>query len=63
MDGCAESGRAGGRAPAGGHLGVLQWLRSQDPPCPWDEQVLWFARDAERQDVVQWAQENGAPDE
>ena len=20
-----------------GHLHVLQWLRSQDPPCPWDE--------------------------
>ncbi len=21
----------------GGHLDVLQWARSQDPPCPWDE--------------------------
>jgi hypothetical protein len=40
---------------------VLQWLRSQDPPCPWGGQVLRLARYAERQDVVQWAQENGAP--
>jgi len=42
---------------------VLQWLRTQDPPCPWDQQVLGLARFAGRQHVVQWAQENGAPDE
>jgi len=41
---------------------VLRWPRSQAPPCPWDEQVLRFAHYAERQDIVQWAQENGAPD-
>eukprot|EP00605_Chrysophyceae_sp_TOSAG23-4_P000538 GSChrysophyteH1.ASY1.ANO1.607.1 assembled CDS len=27
----------------GGHLHVLQWARSQDPPCPWDE---WTCCDA-----------------
>ena len=20
-----------------GHLEVLQWMREQDPPCPWDK--------------------------
>ena len=23
-------------AAEGGHLALLQWLRAQDPPCPWD---------------------------
>jgi hypothetical protein len=26
-------------AIAGGHLHVLRWLRTQTPPCPWDEDV------------------------
>jgi hypothetical protein len=27
----------------GGHLEVLQWLRAQDPPCPWDAGVCKYA--------------------
>ena len=59
---CPWDEEACARAAEGGHLGVLRWPRSQAPPCPWDEQVLRFAHYAERQDIVQWAQENGAPD-
>ena len=25
-----------------GHLHVLQWLRSQNPPCPWNQQSCLY---------------------
>ena len=28
-----------GYAAEGGRVDVLQWLRSQDPPCPWDKRI------------------------
>jgi hypothetical protein len=38
-----------------GHLQVLQWLRSQDPPCPWDkEECRLKAAIAGHLDIVQW---------
>lgn len=24
-------------AAKGGHLNIIKWLRSQNPPCPWDD--------------------------
>jgi hypothetical protein len=30
-------------AVAGGHVPVLRWLRSQDPPCPWRGSVVEWA--------------------
>jgi hypothetical protein len=34
---------------------VLQWLRSQDPPCPWHRQECrLIASTAGRLHIVQW---------
>jgi hypothetical protein len=42
-------------------LDVLQWLRSQDPPCPWDARVVQVAGRDGREDVLQWALAHDAP--
>ena len=42
-------------AADGGHIDVLQWARSQDPPCPWDEYVCRYAAMNGHLDVLQWA--------
>jgi hypothetical protein len=38
---------------------VLQWLRSQEPPCPWGPCALGAARANGRAHVVEWIQEHG----
>lgn len=45
-----------------GRLDMLQWLRAQDPPCPWDESVCRGAANGGL-DVLQWlrAQEPPCP--
>jgi hypothetical protein len=47
---------------AWGHLGVLQW-RSQEPPCPWDEQACTNAAVGGHLGMLQWlrAQEPPCP--
>jgi hypothetical protein len=40
---------------------VLQWLRSQDPPCPWDQQVASLAEAGGHHELLQWALAHGAP--
>ena len=41
-------------AAIGGQLAVLQWLRDQSPPCPWDEQTSRSAYQYHRYDVLLW---------
>ena len=39
----------------GGHLHVLHWLRSQDPPCPWDStECENVALAYKHGDVLEW---------
>jgi len=42
-----------------GHLDVLQWVREQSPPCPWDHLVCSAIARGGHLDVLQWARENG----
>jgi len=42
---------------------VLQWLRSQEPPCPWDERVVSWARSGGHDELLQWALAHGAPEQ
>jgi hypothetical protein len=41
-------------AAKNGHLEVLKWLRSQDPPCPWDKWTCtWAAKNGDLE-VLKW---------
>jgi len=46
-------------AAQGGHLEVLQWLREQNPPCPWSELACARAAWGGHLDVLRWARERG----
>ncbi|QDZ25706.1 hypothetical protein A3770_18p82240 [Chloropicon primus] len=48
-------------AAEGGHLHALQWLRSQEPPCPWDEWTCEAAARGGHLDVLQWARSQDPP--
>ncbi len=37
-----------------GHVHILQWLRSQDPPCPWNENTCSFAAGNGHLHLLQW---------
>ena len=37
--GCQWDSSTSNSAAFGGHLEVLQWIRSEDPPCPWNSRV------------------------
>jgi hypothetical protein len=41
-------------AALGGFLRVLQWLRSQDPPCPIDERTFAAAAETGDVEMLQW---------
>jgi hypothetical protein len=41
---------------------VLQWLRAQEPPCPWDERVVAIARKRGHEQLLHWALAHGAPE-
>ena len=43
-----------------GDLNALQ-VRSQDPPCPWDERTCSFAAEGGHLDVLQWARSHDPP--
>ena len=53
----------GGAAPwDGGHLEVLQWMRAQDPPCPWDSDVCYGTLLCNGHlEVLRWARSQGCP--
>lgn len=47
----------------GGHsqLEVLQWLRAQNPPCPWDEGSCARAAEGGHLEVLQWLRARSPP--
>ena len=49
------------RAAMGGHLNVLQWLRSQNPPCVWDECACSGAAMGGHLGVLQWLRSQDPP--
>ena len=42
------------RLLAEGHLHILQWARSQTPPCPWNAWTCAYTAQNGRIDVLQW---------
>ena len=44
-----------------GHLDVLKWLRSQDPPCPWYEWTCEVAARGGNLEVLEWARSQDPP--
>ena len=44
-----------------GFLNVLQWLRAQDPPCPWDEKICKVAAGKGNINVLQWLRAQDPP--
>ena len=49
------------QAGLGGHLSVLQWLRSLDPPSPWHARVLVAAASQNDFEMVQWMRQQDTP--
>lgn len=48
-------------AALGGYLGILQWARAQNPPCPWDELTCAWAAEGGYLGVLQWARAQNPP--
>jgi hypothetical protein len=48
-------------ASLNGHLHVLQWLRSQDPPCPWGSDTCARAARNAHLHVLQWLRSQDPP--
>jgi len=44
-----------------GQLASLQWLRAQQPPCPWAIEVSNYAAGEGHLELLQWAIENNCP--
>jgi hypothetical protein len=44
-----------------GHLETVQWLRSLNPPCPWDERVCRAAASSGRLGMLQWLRQQQPP--
>jgi hypothetical protein len=42
-------------------LEILQWVREQDPPCPWGVSTCNAAADAEDLEVLMWLREQDPP--
>ena len=49
------------RAALGGHLAVLQWLRAQDPPCPWGKYTCANAAKRGHLEVLKWLRAQDPP--
>jgi hypothetical protein len=37
-----------------GSMAMIQFLRSQHPPCPWDSLACYYASEGRKLDVIQW---------
>lgn len=44
-----------------GHLRVIQWLRAQNPPCPWNENVCEIAAERGHFEVLKWLRNQNPP--
>ena len=53
--------RACAEAASNGQLETLQWMRSQDPPCPWDERTCSEAARYGRLSTLQWLRSQDPP--
>ncbi len=42
-------------------INVLQWLRAQDPPCPWNEETCGYAAVGGHLKVLQWLRAQDPP--
>jgi len=51
---CTEAARQG-------HMQLLMWARSQNPPCFWNEDVCKFAAHNGRLDMLEWARSQEPP--
>ena len=43
------------------HLRAIQWLRSLNPPCPWDERACFCASSSGHLHVLQWLRSQDPP--
>jgi hypothetical protein len=48
-------------AAGGGHIDVLEWLRAQDPPCPWDAKEYTLAARNGHVHVLHWLRAQQPP--
>lgn len=55
--GCVWNSHVYTLAARTGHIAVLQWAKSQDPPCPWPEHGCFFDEAARNRNmqVLRWA--------
>ena len=58
---CGLSSGVCAAAAASGHLTVLQWLRAQDPPCPWGGHVCESAARSGQVAALQWLRAQDPP--
>ena len=40
---------------------MLKWLRSQDPPCPWNEETCANAVNSEHLHILKWLRSQNPP--
>ena len=40
---------------------MLQWMRAQEPPCPWNSRVCSDAASEGHLEVLRWARSQGCP--
>ena len=59
--GCEWDARTTASAAAHDHVECLQWLRAQEPPCPWDERLCDWAIHNGSWAAVRWARSQGCP--
>ena len=55
------NGAACAGAARGGRLEALKFLRSQDPPCPWDEVTCAGAAEGGHLEVLKWSRSQDPP--
>lgn len=49
------------QAAKDGKIEILKWLRSQDPPCPWDEGCWNVAAQYGNTETLRWLKEKNCP--
>ena len=49
------------QAAGNGHLHIIQWLREQDPPCPWDVMACVRAARSGHLHIIRWLREQDPP--
>jgi hypothetical protein len=59
LRGLEWTARACAIAASRGHLAALQWLRAQEPPCPWSSEVVHKARARQHLELAAWAEAQG----